>query len=183
MSTFIEILDSIQAMAYGLTRQWGNRFSVDELVNEAWIRSLRQNFYDAPLIMRRAKLNMIDYAREQIGRNYFYRYGEKITRVKLIPKHITNVDSDECNSGSVLDGKYEDKNLLRLENCEILTQLIFNESNQKYLDSIMLYYFEEKTFKEIAVIRNRSTYYIHNLVHKGIEKYQEELQQMDLMTV
>jgi len=183
MSTFIGMLDSIRSMAYGLTKKWGHRFSVDELVNEAWIRSLRHDFYDAPLIMRRAKLNMIDYVREQIGRNYFYRHGEKIARIKPIPKHITNIDSDENNVSSVLDGKYEDKNLLRLENCEILMKLILNKSSQKNLDAIMLYYFEEKTFKEISIMRKRSASYIFDLVHGGLEKYREEIQQMDLIEV
>jgi RNA polymerase sigma factor (sigma-70 family) len=173
--TFVDKIKDIQAMACNITKLWGGRFSVDELVNEAWIRNLRYNFSDAPLIMRRAYMDMIDYIRQQVGRNKFISHGKCRTRVKPIPKHITGMEfvtngrGKECHS-TLFDIPYKDKNLLRLENNEILLKLLLSQPTTRQLQVMIAYFFEEKYLREIAKLLGRSECNLSKLIKKGIER-------------
>lgn len=191
--TFMNMLNQIKLMASTMSKYWNDKFSADELVNEAWISSLRHNFTDAPLIMRRAKLDMMDYIRRQVGREYFYNKNGKVARKTPVPKHFTNQDggcdkygdepSGHHRNNSIFDGRYMDNNLLRLENNELLAKLILSEPTEQQLDAITLYYFNNKSLKEIGVMRGKSESRICAVIKDGIKRCTEKAVKMELVEI
>lgn len=176
---FIDMIKPIQAMACGIAKHWNYKFDVDELVNEAWIRSLRYDFSDVPLIMRRAKMDMIDYIRKQMGRR------------KYNLKFITNADEVLCiadnerhgdhylSGRSIFDVPHEDKNLLGMEQKELIKLLLTNPTPQQ-LAIMFHYYFDEMTLKETARLIGKSEPRISCVVRDGLERCREGAQKLEL---
>ena len=190
MTTFVDILPKIQAMAHNLCKKWGDKFQTDELVNEAWMRGRKTGFTDAPLIMRRAKFDIQDYIRHVIGREVFMVNGEKRERVHKIPRMITNIDSykdsadDHTGHGTgLLDGEYVDHGLERLENDEIITKLVLSEPDEKKIEVVRLYYLEEMMLKEIGEKLGHGEPHICNTLKKGLSICREKAKRMELIEV
>lgn len=165
--TFVDMIDKIQAMACNMCKKWDHRFAVDELVNEAWIGSLSSETEDAPLIMMRAKFDMIDYIRSHVGRT---------NKVKPIPKFLTNYDSPADNQdygrrNSFFDGEYEDKNLLSLENEELLGMILKSPTGRQ-LSIMKLYYFEAMTMNDVGEELGIGESSVSNRIKNGIQNCQ-----------
>jgi len=184
VAKFEEVLPAITAVASHLSYVWQRKFEVDELVNEAWIRGSDVKQADAPLLVSRAKLDMIDYIRHQLGRVGTYLYKGQVKHKKPHPVYITNLDSEaqeEFNHpNSFFDGEKTDKNLEHLENEELLMKLLLHEPSPEQLASIFYHYFEEMTLREVGGILNRSESNICQLVKKGLDSCREKLAVMEI---
>lgn len=180
--TFMGMIGSIQAMAYGVAKQWGNRFAVDELVNEAWIKSLRNCHTDPPLIMRAAKLDMIDYIRTHVGRKYNTRNGKKVGGI-FKPKYHTNLmDGGRdgwAHPNTYFDGEYYDKNFKNLENDELIESLL-SATTTKRATAMIYFYIKGNSLVETGLLLGKSDTNICNLLTKGRADCKEKLVCMKL---
>lgn len=149
-TTFVEMIKNIQGLAHNICQYWGHRFDVDELVNEAWMRSKDRDHTDPPLIMRAAKMDMIDYIRKVVGRKSYYLKGKKIPATKRI-NFITNCDSfkeEEGNNGhSILEKVYHDKSFDEVDNKELIS-VILSKLFSRQAEIIVNYYLEERNLTE-----------------------------------
>ena len=181
-SNFEELIPEITNIAKGLSSFWSNKFEANELVNEAWIKRKRLKSTDIPLILRRAKFDMIDYIRIQEGRlQSFDKDGEKIKKYK--PKHMTNIvftnNDNEEQKANIFDRPIEDKNFLSLENKELI-DILLEELTEKQLKSISLYYLKGKTFKEAAEVMGNKECSSFRLVKKGLNRCRRKLETMNI---
>ncbi len=194
MPNFVDVLPSIQGYATNLAKYWEYRFQPDELVNEAWLQRARtkKKHIDAPLIMRRAKLDMLDYIRKQEGREYLWYNGKKQKNRHMRPKFFTN-----CDEGTGFDHAYgqqhndsflevlspsEDKSLLELENNE-LVRLLLSATTTKVAAAMIHYYLDEKNLVETgAKIGHRDTT-VCNLLKEGRKLCYDRVRKLDLVGV
>ncbi len=149
-SNFENLVPEITNIAKGLSSFWNNKFEVNELVNEAWIKRKRLKSTDIPLILRRAKFDMIDYIRCQEGRlQSIDENGKK----RYKPKHITNIvfidDNNEEQKAFIFDRPVEDKSFLSLENKELI-DILLEETTDREETVIRKYFLEEKSLKEVG---------------------------------
>ena len=85
---FERYLEDIKRQAFKIAFKFGpSKFSVDELVNEAWIKGRKSNRPNKSQFVKRAYHDMQDYIREQIGRG-----NEKTKKPKLITNIHTRQD-------------------------------------------------------------------------------------------
>jgi len=184
MPSFIDMLTEISVIANGMSLNWDKLFATDELVNEAWIRSLKTNDYIPSYILRRARFNMIEYIREMMGREYLYVDGKKIKKKKknMKPKHITGFQSDQedTHDNGFFDRPVEDRGLLSLENKEIL-QLILAEPTKKQLDAILMYYFSPHDMKTTGKILGCAECTVHGRIAHGFHKARKSPKGMELV--
>lgn len=178
------MIEDIRAMARNLSIRWDNQFDVDELVNEAWMRSLKDNISDTPLIMRRAKFDIIDYIRQEVGKEQVKENGKIKYKTRKRNRFVTNIDSSISNrlTHHFFDREYDDPNLLTLENNEIIT-LVLSEQNEKHKKLIKEYFLNEKTFSQIAEETHTTKGYVCQLVHSGIKKCNEQIKTMEIECV
>lgn len=176
------MLDDITKIAINLVRnhQFSSPFQPDELVNEAWIASLEINLQLESYIKNRARWDMLDYIKKQIGRNYIIK-GEFVPRNKF----ITNMDyQTECGGRfNIFDQSVEDTKLLELENEELLIKLLLKEPTEQQLRAIFYRYFEERQLKEIGQIMGYEESMICKILKKGVMKCQEKLKEMELVRI
>ena len=159
MPEFVDMINEIQSIAKKMSYNWSGYFVTDELVNEAWIRSLRSTNLSAPaLIIKRAKYDMVDYIREKMGREYIYVDGKKVKKVKkrgieiFKQKHYTGFhreDGELTHFDSIFDRPVEDKNFLSLENKELI-DILLEETTDREETIIRKYFLEEKSLKEVG---------------------------------
>jgi len=135
-SNFEELIPEITRMAKNMTRLWDNKFETNELVNEAWIRRRKLNSIDIPLVLRRARFDMIDYIRKEVGRSDR-------------PKYLTNIYNGKENENNFFDVKYIDKNLSGLENEELINFLL-NDISDREETVIRKFFLDGKRLKEIG---------------------------------
>ena len=197
-SNFEKLVPEITNIAKGLSSFWNNKFEVNELVNEAWIKRKRLKSTDIPLILRRAKFDMIDYIRCQEGRlQSFDKNGEAVERRKYKPKHITNIvftdDDNEEHKSLIFDSPVEDNNLLSLENKELI-DILLEETTDREETVIRKYFLEEKSLKEVGEEMGRlrcqmgsslkrsglSDVRISILKKSGLEKCRRKLKTMNI---
>ena len=186
MPEFVDMINEIQSIAKKMSYNWSGYFVTDELVNEAWIRSLRSTNLSAPaLIIKRAKYDMVDYIREKMGREYIYVDGKKVKKrgIEIFKqKHYTGFHRDDgelTHFDSIFDRPVEDKNFLSLENKELI-DILLEELTEKQLRSISLYYFEEKTYKETSEVMNNKECSSFKLVKKGLNRCKKKLEEMNI---
>ena len=139
-NNFEKLIPEITRIARKISIFWNNKFEINELVNEAWIKGIHFNSTDIPLILRRAKFDMIDYIRRQTGRikecdKKGKEYKSKYT-VKYKPRYITNIGYVEDSNNNLLDGEHYNVDLLKLENDELIIKLLLEEPIKKQLESI-----------------------------------------------
>jgi len=180
--TFVEMMDSIRAMAYGLTKTWKNKFVVDELVNEAWIQSLKNNYTDPPLIMRAAKFDMIDYIRTHVGKESYYTNGKKQPAM-FKPRYTTNCTMDKEEGwehpNTFFDGEYYDKNFKNLENSELI-QMLLSFTTTKRATAMIHCYLEEKSLIETGALMGLRDTTVCNILKEGREDCNDEVVRMEL---
>lgn len=154
-NNFEKLIPEITKIAKRMSSFWNNKFETNELISEAWIKGRNLNFTNTPVILRRAKFDMIGYIREQTGRiKLCDKKGHKSKyKVKYKPKYITNIGYEEDSYG-VLDGNYIDTNLLGLENKELIN-ILLEEISETEKIVIEKYFLEEKSLKEIGRAMNR----------------------------
>lgn len=194
------MIDSIEIMAKGMSANWDGYFAPNELVNEAWIRSLKSKVFSPALIIRRAKLDMIDYIRRQMGREYLYVDGKKIR------KGVTSVDGKEIKKGiirpkyytgfhdlpsrvyglhghydNIFDRPIEDKGLLRLEDTELIVKLLLDHTTTQRAEAMLHYYLEEHDLKEAGVLMEIKECTISTVLKKGRADCHRILEVMQLV--
>jgi len=186
-TTFIDMLSKIQEMAYGLCKKWRFRFSVNELVNEAWIKSLEENHTSAPLIMMAAKLDMIDYIRTQVGRENVDKSQDKkckYYRKKGRIKFFTNCelkDDENIHADNILDVSYIDKNFMVMENNEIIEKLLsLYTPSQKHTNAMTYYYLHSKSLVQTGEMIGLRDTTVCNLLKKSIIECKTAIKCMDL---
>lgn len=197
LMTFVGMIGKIQAMAYGIAKQWGDKFAVNELVNEAWIGSLRSSHTDAPLIMRAAQCDMMDYIRTHTGRKSRYEglYDKRYNRMvkKMTPQLITNVDArhddkyEHRNWNSFFDSEFFngaacDKNLKKLENNELI-ELLLSTTTTVNATAMIHYYLEEKSLIETGEAMGKSSTHVCNILKKGRKRCKEVVDILELSFV
>jgi len=172
--TFTNMLPEIQAMAANMCKGWGNKFEVNELVNEAWMRSSTKEIIDAPLIMRAAYCDMLDYIRNNVGREHYYVKGEKKKsphRFKLVSNYDS--DHDDCRSSSeyknpysIFDGEKYEEGYASIDNKELISVLLSNVSTKK-ATAIVHYYLEDKNLVETGTLMKRSNCTISTMLKQA----------------
>ncbi len=181
--TFVGMIGSIRAMAIGLAKQYGEIFAADELVNEAWMESLRNCHTDPPLIMRAAKMDMLDYIRTHIGRKYYFRNGKRIGGIWK-PQYITNIDAgrDEemAHSNSYFDGEQCDDNLKNLENDELIDVLL-SATTTRRATALIYYYLGDNNLVETGAILGKSECHICSMIKQGKKDCRKALEHMELI--
>jgi len=176
---FIEYLPQIRNAANKLADKFGNVFIIDELVNEAWIRGRNSNRPNKSQFVQRAAWDMRDYVRSIFGRTE--------SRYKKRPLFLTNCESakNPANSWehvagrSMFDGEYHDKNLLRLENDELI-KILLNQTLTQNLEAMVSYYLEGNDLVETGELigRNQSTVYTY--LKRGRQRCFEIVKDMGL---
>ncbi len=185
--TFVGMIGKIQAMACGIAKQWGDKFAVNELVNEAWVESLRNSHTDPPLIMRAAQCDMMDYIRTHVGRKYYVRNGKKVGGI-FKPKYMTNLDTDSDNKYEHMRGNsffdrrgysYLDKNLKKLENKELI-ELLLSTTTTRNATAMVHYYLEEHNMKEAAALMGIKECTMSSVLKKGRKRCKEVVDILEL---
>lgn len=182
------MIDSIEIMAKGMSANWDGYFAPNELVNEAWIRSLKSKVFAPALIMRRAKLDMIDYIRRQMGREYLYVDGKKIRKGIIKPKHYTGFH-DLPHRAYGLQGHYDnifdrpikDNGLFRLENTELIVKLLLDHTTTQRAEAMLHYYLEEHNLKEAGALMGIKECTISTVLKKGRADCHRILEVMQLV--
>jgi RNA polymerase sigma factor (sigma-70 family) len=175
---FEDIILELKQTAGKFISLWNGRFDIDELVNEAWIRCpFKEEKVDIALILKAAKLDMLDYIRDQIGRDKHY-FGGKCKSVKYKkPLLITNIDSPSDSFGfyahkeTILDKEIIDKNLEKLEIEDEILKFIGTIGSSKRRDIIINYFLNEMTLKEVGCKIGISESRVCTLMKKTLEKY------------
>lgn len=162
MKKFEEELPRISTMAETLSKVWCKKIEANELINEAWIRdNLSGNKpKDVKLLMTQVKRDMIDYARQQIGR--------KVLDKKESAKKTINIYDCELIEKVFIDTSLE-KIDIEEENEYILSILPEKEKN-----AIIYFHKDGKQLKEVGDLLNgmhRSSVCI--AIKRGLKKCSE----------
>lgn len=189
MPNFIDVIDAIESAAKKMSFQWGGYFAPNELVNEAWIKSLKSNLFTPALIVRRAKFDMIEYIREQMGREYAYVDGRKVKRVKkrgieiFKQKHYTGFHSREDGTfthyDSIFDKPVIDKGLFRLENNELI-RLLLSATATSSATAMIHYYLWDKNLIGTGVAMAKSGSHVCTLLKRGRTRCNEVVKELEL---
>lgn len=189
MPNFIDVIVAIESTAKKMSFQWGGYFAPNELVNEAWIKSLKSNLFAPALIVRRAKFDMIEYIREQMGREYAYVDGKKVKRVKkrgieiFKQKHYTGFHSREDGTfthyDSIFDKPVIDKNLLKLENKELIDLLLSTTTTRNAI-AMVHYYLEDHNMKSAAAMMGITEGTMSFVLKKGRKRCKEVVDILEL---
>ena len=176
---FEDALKDLKNIAYKVANKWGKEFSVDELVNEAWLANGNKGKeVDLLLLLRTARLDMIDYVRTRVGR--------KILKKKK-PKYFTNVDcsADEgryAHSDSFFDIHccIVNEGIKEVDDKELVEYLL-QATTPKQEQVLRKYFLEQKSLIEVGKeLGNRDTR-ICNLKKMGLEKCREKFKEMDMV--
>lgn len=183
MPCFLDVLPQIKKVAKRMNRLWFNKFEVNELVNEAWIRGKKYKNADAAFLVRRANLDMIDYIRECMGRQKYFINGEWVERKNKIPYFHTNIDSfsscgknEHSHTENILHAPTEDKNLLRFEHKELIVKALDGLSSSLSVMTVIKYYLEQKNLKQVGEEMGLSESTVSKRVKKSIRECQERMQ-------
>jgi len=182
---FVDMLPKIQAMASNMCKKYDGKFAVDELVNEAWLGSLRNEHKDAPLIMRAAQLDILDYIRSHLGRKenkglYDKRCKHAVKRG--VPNFITNVDdnNNEYTHGySWLDGRYVDRSFIDIDNRELI-QLLLKKTTAQTAESMIHYYLNDNSLVEAGKKMHLSDSTICTILRRGREELKAKAEDIGL---
>ena len=146
---FEESIPELRQIAYRVASKWGKMFSLDEIVNEAWLSSgcKKDELIDKPLLLRTAHLDMIDYIREKVGRK---------SLKKKKPKYITNLDTHMGTDGEYPANNFldlllgrEDKGYKNLEDKDLINHIL-SEPTIKQAQVLRKYFLEGKTLGEVG---------------------------------
>lgn len=182
---FIEMLPQIRYVAAKMCKKWGNIFAVDELVNEAWIKSIDKNHIDAPLIIKTAKCDMVDYIRMSIGRNNYI--SKKTGNVTSRPKHVTNYDSywqdnstiENTRGNSIFDGEFTDPGFDEIDNKELI-DIILSKVTYRKAVAMVNYYLEEHNLVTSGEIMGISNSHFCNILKSGRAEFLKAVGEMEL---
>jgi RNA polymerase sigma factor (sigma-70 family) len=186
---FIEYLPQIRKSASILAGKFGGTFAIDELINEAWIRGMHSNRPNKTQLISRATWDMKDYVRSLFGRNAegsnkrCKRLNARANFLTLNgrPSFLTNADGAYDNGkvrNSVFDKGVVDKNLLSLENKE-LVKLILRTPSKSQLNTMHLYYFEGLTMKETGEKLGITESSVSNSIKSGIGSCRRRVELVD----
>jgi RNA polymerase sigma factor (sigma-70 family) len=187
---FIEYLPHIRHAADKVAKKFGNVFVVDELVNEAWIRGRNANRPNQSQFVSRAIWDMKDYVRSLFGRNVEgsdKRCKRLNARANILtlngrPSFFTNADGAYDNGkvrNSLFDIPVYNKDLLRLENKE-LVKILLDQTSTQNLEAMVSYYLEGNDLVETgkAIGRNQST--VSTYLKRGRQRCLEVVKEMGL---
>ena len=185
MSNFVKLLKNIRYIANNLSSYWDNKFQPDELISEAWIRGLKCRHSDAPIIIQRARYDMQDYIKDQVGRQYVWKNGKKQKKKQenLRPNFYTGDYINRYGKHVHVDKCVEDKNLLKLENRELIIHLLLNKTATKRSRAMICYYLKERNLKQTGKLMNFNKSTICQLLKQGREDCKEAIEKMDLIDV
>ena len=182
---FKDAIKELREVASKISDIWGQLFEIDELVNEAWIRCpFKDEGVDIALLLRTAKLDMLDYIRSQLGRKKYYRNGEVKNGTNKRPFLITNLqylnDNEKIKENphytTVLDKGEKDKDLDRIEKKEELLKFLMHVPSKKHRNALMLYYLEEKPLAEVAGIVGKAESTALAWIKKALQSCKEKIE-------
>lgn len=170
---FNKYLFWIRKSAKKIASQFNNKlFTIDELVNEAWIRGRNSNRPNKSEFVQRAYWDMKDYVREEIGR-------ENTAKAKF--KFITNMhDDNDGNPIQIFDKITLNEDLKTIENNE-LVEKIFQIPNTRNTNMMISYYMDGKSLKEIGQENNITESTTCNALKRTISKIQEHPEMEEYM--
>lgn len=157
MSNFIfeELETDIAIIAHMLCKQYCYRFDVHELINEAWVSGKYLNMRTKGLARQRAKWDMMDYIRNQVGRDIYKNYKRVVK-----PKFITNFTQREYIPNCLTDDYVFREDIFdKISSRECCIEIIDNKDllkhffsflNQKDIEVISYYYMNELVMREIS---------------------------------
>lgn len=169
---FTQLLPELREIAKNLCKFYRNQFVIDELINEAWIRSdFKEEKADIALILRSAKLDMIDYIRCCVGRDFYFIKGERIKNNKRRQLYLTNIDwENNIHSNFLLEQEYQDRALRNLEDKEIALRFLNSIESEKQKEATILFFFGEYTYKEVGEMLKKHESSVFKLVKLGLEQ-------------
>lgn len=131
--TFEELETDIIIIAHSLRKQYNNKFETEELVNEVWISGKYLNMKEKGLARQRAKWDMMEYIRRQVGRDIWKDY----TRISR-PKFLTNFTHKKTLHGYLNeDNIFAEDIFERMPNREHGVNNIDNKDLLNYLYSFL----------------------------------------------
>lgn len=178
-SKFEDAIKELRNVAYRVADKWSTEFSVDELVNEAWLESENKGEeIDLSLLLRTAQLDMIDYVRTRVGR--------KILKKKK-PKYITNIDCVSDENKSIHRDSFltiiccvNDEGIKEVDDKDLIEYLL-QATTPKQEQVLRKYFLEQKNLVEVGKeLGNRDTR-ICNLKRMGLEKCRGKFEEMDML--
>ncbi len=190
-SRFEDEILKLRIIARKIVEKWDNEFAVDELVNEAWIKSdFKDKEVDIPLLLRSAHCDMIDYVRLKKGRKYSYIGGKK-EELKKRPSFITNFDvssdgkhglyrsSDYFNSLFEIASPRNDDDVKGVDDRD-LVEYVLNAPTKRQAKALRRYFLEGKTLKEVAETLGNKECTTSQIVKRGLARCRKKLEKIGM---
>lgn len=149
--SFEQLEKILYKQAHRVKKFFPNRYEVDELVNEVWVKGNIQKLDNIKYVATRAYYDMIDYLREVEGRQ-FMRKGVFYNR----PKYVTNMhnikrkfdpDAEHDFFDDVASERRTDiETMIDKEQAEYILSCL----PEREAEILRVYYFGEKNLKEVG---------------------------------
>lgn len=172
--TFEQVEKSLYKHAKFLSKIFGGKYEVDELVNETWANMSWQKCKKPEYLSKRIYRDMLDYIRKIEGRSIQINLvlverpktlTNKHENVRWRPDQKTDFFADQLYRGM----DHEDE-------VDMMDQLnhLFSCLSKKEFKLLKQYYVEELTLKQIGQIEGLSECHISGLRKRLLEKIREE---------
>jgi RNA polymerase sigma factor (sigma-70 family) len=150
---FEQIEKVLYKQAHKIRKYFPNKYEVDELVNEVWLRGKIQKLDDVRFVAKRAYFDMIDYVRSIEGRHVM-RGGEYKKRARGFTNyHDALTRSNPSNENDFFDsspiqGRTDIEAMIDKEQAEYILSCL----PEQEAEVLRVYYFGEKNLKETGEI-------------------------------
>lgn len=147
---FEQIENILYRQAHLLHKKFPNKYEIDELVNEVWVKGSIQKVNNIKYIAARAYWDMLDYIRVGMGRKICKNKVEKDR-----PKFITNMHDHGFYSNDLIDDFFADKEDYRNNDINFVDykdelDYILTSLPEQEREILSMYYLEELTLKEMG---------------------------------
>jgi len=156
---FEKIQGLLYKQALKIRQLFPNKYEIDELVNEVWLKGSIQKLSNPKYIATRAYWDMIDYIRSIEG-GQFMRIKSKNPR----PKHLTNFhgyemgvnpDDDDNDLFQRIPSSYGQEGMKRIDDEDEVNNLLKTVTHKRRL-LLEQYFLKEMTLVEIGEITGNS---------------------------
>lgn len=153
---FEQVEKHLYKQAHKIRKIFQNRYELDELVNEVWVRGKIQKLNDIRFVAKRAYFDMVDYVRSIEGRHTMRGENYRAPKKGFIKKSLTNqhdrfkmsypdMEQDFFNS-LPYEGRTDTEVMIDKEQAEYILSCL----PKREAEVLRKYYFEEKNLKEIG---------------------------------
>lgn len=152
---FEQIEKVLYKQAHRIRRKFPNRYELDELVNEVWVKGSIQKLDDIRYVASRAYYDMIDYLRTIEGRDFmrggtFHNRAKHITNYHDIYRYSADNSSDGFEHDFFNDLAYKGRTGTEVMIDEEQAEYILSCLPERESEVLRKYYFEEKNLKEVG---------------------------------